>query len=268
MVLNLIGLGLGNEKDITVNGLEAIKNSDEVYLEHYTSIIQDASIEDLEKYYGTNIKVASRDLIEKEIDSILDSAKEKTISFLIVGDVFGATTHTDIVLRAEEKQVIVNIFNNASILNAVGNVGLELYKFGKTTSMVFFEDNWKPRNVYDSIKLNKTISAHTLVLLDIKVAEPSIEDLKKGLSKAKKPRFMTINQALDQLLELESTYKENVISEDTLVVGIAKLNSKEQIIKTGSIKDLIKTDFGDPIHCLIIPDTLHFIEEEAINRFK
>ena len=39
MVLYIIGLGLGSEKDITVKGLEAVKKSDKIYLEAYTSIL-------------------------------------------------------------------------------------------------------------------------------------------------------------------------------------------------------------------------------------
>lgn len=35
----VIGLGLGNEKDITVKGLEIIRKCDRVYLEAYTSIL-------------------------------------------------------------------------------------------------------------------------------------------------------------------------------------------------------------------------------------
>lgn len=38
-MLYIIGLGLGDEKDITVKGLEAVKSSDLVFLEGYTSII-------------------------------------------------------------------------------------------------------------------------------------------------------------------------------------------------------------------------------------
>lgn len=37
--LFLIGLGLGDEKDITLKGLEAIKECDYLYLEAYTSIL-------------------------------------------------------------------------------------------------------------------------------------------------------------------------------------------------------------------------------------
>ena len=39
MVLFMIGLGLGNEKDITVRALEAIKTCDFIFLEYYTSIL-------------------------------------------------------------------------------------------------------------------------------------------------------------------------------------------------------------------------------------
>ncbi len=38
-MLYLVGLGLGDAKDITVRGLEIVKNADQVYLEAYTSIL-------------------------------------------------------------------------------------------------------------------------------------------------------------------------------------------------------------------------------------
>lgn len=38
-MLYFIGLGLGNEKDITVRGLEAVKSCEKVFLENYTSVL-------------------------------------------------------------------------------------------------------------------------------------------------------------------------------------------------------------------------------------
>ncbi len=38
-MLYLIGLGLGDVKDITVKGLEIVRSCEEVYLEAYTSIL-------------------------------------------------------------------------------------------------------------------------------------------------------------------------------------------------------------------------------------
>lgn len=39
MVLHMIGLGLSDEKDISVKGMEAVQASDKVYLEMYTAIL-------------------------------------------------------------------------------------------------------------------------------------------------------------------------------------------------------------------------------------
>lgn len=38
-MLYLVGLGLADETDITVKGLEVVKNAERVYLEAYTSIL-------------------------------------------------------------------------------------------------------------------------------------------------------------------------------------------------------------------------------------
>lgn len=38
-MLYLVGLGLSDETDVTVKGLEVIKNASRVYLEAYTSIL-------------------------------------------------------------------------------------------------------------------------------------------------------------------------------------------------------------------------------------
>lgn len=38
-MLYLIGLGLGDPKDITVKGLEIVRKADKVFLEAYTSIL-------------------------------------------------------------------------------------------------------------------------------------------------------------------------------------------------------------------------------------
>jgi diphthine synthase len=38
-MLYLIGLGLGDAEDISIKGLEVVKNAKEVYLETYTSIL-------------------------------------------------------------------------------------------------------------------------------------------------------------------------------------------------------------------------------------
>jgi diphthine synthase len=88
-----------------------------------------------------------------------------------------ATTHTDIILRARGLGIPTRIIHNASIINAVGACGLQLYNFGQTVSLVFFTETWKPDSFYDRIKENSNLGMHTLILLDIKVKEQTEENL-------------------------------------------------------------------------------------------
>jgi len=103
-MLYMIGLGLNDEKDITIKGLEAIKNCEYIYLEDYTSKLN-VPVSKLEEFYKKNIILASREIVEKKAEEILEKATLKNVAFLVVGDVFGATTHTDIFLRAKEKNI-------------------------------------------------------------------------------------------------------------------------------------------------------------------
>ena len=50
----VVGLGLADEKDITVKGLEAVKSCKTIYLEAYTSILM-VNKQKLEKFYEKEI---------------------------------------------------------------------------------------------------------------------------------------------------------------------------------------------------------------------
>lgn len=45
---------------------------------------------------------------------------------------------------------------------------------------MFFTDTWKPDSFYSRVASNRKQGLHTLVLLDIKVKEPSLESLARG----------------------------------------------------------------------------------------
>lgn len=76
-----------------------------------------------------------------------------------------ATTHSDLVLRAKQAGVEVRVVHNASIMNAAAACGLQLYLFGHTISMVFFDDTWRPDSWYEKIAANRKMGLHTLCLL-------------------------------------------------------------------------------------------------------
>jgi diphthine synthase len=100
----------------------------------------------------------------------------------ILGAICSATTHTDILLRARQQNIPTQVIHNASILNAVGACGLQLYNFGQAVSLVFFTESWKPDSFYDRVKENAALGCHTLLLLDIKVKEQSEENMARYVS--------------------------------------------------------------------------------------
>ncbi len=266
----VIGIGLGDAEDITVKGLNIVKAASRVYLEAYTSILS-VGKEALEAFYGRDVILADRDMVEQDSDTILEGAEVSDIAFLVVGDPFSATTHTDLVLRAKEKEIPYKVVHNASILNAAGCCGLQLYKFGETVSIVFWTDTWKPDSFFDKICENQSRGLHTLCLLDIKVKEQSIENLMKGRPVYEPPRFMTAAQAACQLLEIiQRRQKENqalLVSESTVCVALARVGSDSQKIQVATLKRMTEVDLGGPLHSLVVVGDTHPVEMDMLKQF-
>lgn len=55
--------------------------------------------------------------------------------------------------------------HNASVMNAIGVCGLQLYRYGETVSIPFFTDSWRPDSFYEKIQRNRNLGLHTLCLL-------------------------------------------------------------------------------------------------------
>lgn len=263
MVLYLVGLGLSDELDITLRGLEVVKKARRVYLEAYTSILL-CNKAKLEELYQKEVIVADREMVESQAEAILEGADVEDVAFLVVGDPFGATTHSDLQLRAHERCIPVRVVHNASIMNAVGACGLQLYRFGEAVSIVFFTETWRPDSFYDKIAANKAMGLHTLCLLDIKVKEPSLESLARGKPVYEEPRFMSVAVAVAQLREVEAQRGEGVCTDDALCVGLARVGAGDQRIIAGSLADLAGMDFGPPLHSLIIAGNVHPLEMELL----
>jgi diphthine synthase len=268
-MLYLVGLGLSDETDITVKGLEVVKKASRVYLEAYTSILLvDQSV--LESFYGRSITVADREMVESNSDEILRDAQTEDVAFLVVGDPFGATTHTDLVIRARELSIPVQTVPNASILSGIGACGLQLYNFGQTVSMVFFTDSWKPASFYDRIKENRSIGLHTLVLVDIKVKEQSLENMARGRLIYEPPRYMTVGQCAQQMLEIEEERKEGVYTKDSLAIGAARVGGKTEKFVSGTLEELCSADeeLGPPLHSLVLLGRrTHELEHDYVRQF-
>ncbi|KAJ5627796.1 Diphthine methyl ester synthase [Penicillium odoratum] len=266
-MLHLVGLGLADETDITVRGLEIVKRAERVYLEAYTAILL-VDKSKLEAFYGRPVIEADRELVESGSDEILADADKVDIAFLVVGDPFGATTHTDLVLRARELNIKTNVVPNASIMSGIGCTGLQLYNFGQTVSMVFFLDNWRPASFYDRIAENAQIGLHTLVLLDIKVKEQSMENLARGRRIYEPPRYMTVAQCAQQMLEVEEDRKEGICAPDRLAMGAARVGAPDQRLVVGTLTELAEVEMGAPLHSLVLLGRrTHDLERDYIRQF-
>lgn len=187
-----------------------------------------------------------------------------------------ATTHTDLVLRARSLNIPISTVPNASIMSAIGSTGLQLYNFGQTVSMVFFTETWKPASFYDRIRENRNIGLHTLILLDIKVKEQSLENMARGRKIYEEPRYMTVGQCAQQMLEIEEIKKEEgeekggVYGEESLAVGAARVGGKTEKYVAGTLKELCDADelLGGPLHSLVLLGRrTHELESDYVREF-
>jgi diphthine synthase len=128
-------------------------------------------------------------------------------------------------------------------------LGLQNYKFGRTTTLAYPEGDYFPTSPYDIISDNQKMGLHTLVLLDIQVD---------------KNQYMTANEGLKFLLNMEEKVGKQVFNPDSVVCVVAQAGSDNPVVKAGTIKDLLDFDFGPPLHSIVIPGKLHFMEIEAL----
>jgi diphthine synthase len=253
-LLVFVGLGLYSEEGISLRGLEEIRRADRVFLEGYTSVMPGLSITRLESITGKQIVVLSRRNVEEEAEKILVApAQTKRVCLLVPGDPMTATTHVDVRLRAESRGIPTQIVHAASIETAVsGATGLQSYKFGRTITIPFLEGETFPESIYDYCTSNTRSGLHTLILLDVRTEEK---------------RFMTIQNALLILSNLEKHKSRGVFLGERLMIGIARLGGPDSLVKADRLDRLIEFSFGEPPHCLIAPGKLHFMEVEALKIF-
>ncbi len=235
-MLYLIGLGLRDEKDLTLKGIEIAKKC-ECFIELYTSIWK-GSLENLEKIIGKEIKKLKRKDLEENLELFIEKAKENDVALFVPGDPLAATTHIDIVYEAKRRKIPVKIIHNASIFSAIGEVGLQLYKFGKTATIPL---SGKLKNVKNTIKKNKKLGLHTLLLLDL--------DKENNI-------YMKVSDALKLLL------KKKIVKETDQLIAFSNAGGNSKIYYD-SVRSLKMKEIENPA-VLIIPGRLHFREKDFL----
>jgi diphthine synthase len=243
-MLTFVGLGLYDERSITVEGRDAVRSADRVFAEFYTSRLLGATVEDLESYHGVDIDVRDRAGVERDPEAILRAAADGDAVFLTAGDTMISTTHVDLRLRAEERGIDTRVVHAPTAESAAsGLTGLQNYRFGKATTLPFkyaHGADGLPASVTDAIDDNRERGLHTLVYLDIKVD---------------REEYMTADHAAGLLAPEYG---------DALGVVVARAGSPEPLVAADRISALAERSFGEPLHLLVVPGDLHHIEADAL----
>jgi diphthine synthase len=249
-MLTFVGLGLYDERSVTVAGREAIADADRVYLETYTSRLAGASVADLEAAHDKTIEPVGRPDVEGQPEPILDAAETEQVAFLVGGDPMIATTHVDLRLRAADRGIETRIVHGTTAQAAASSLtGLQNYRFGKAATLPFPGSRGPevPESVPRTIRENSDRGLHTLVFLDIEADDPDRE-----------PQFLDAATAANALAEP---------LDDALAVVVARAGSEEPLVEAERLSALAERDFGDPLHLLVVPGECHHMEREALERF-
>ena len=234
-MLYIIGLGL-NSDGISKFGLEAVKKCKKIYIENYT-VDFPYSMGELGEVIGKKIIPADREFVESL--KIVDEARKMDIALLVYGSPLTATTHITLMQEAKASEVKCKIIYNASILDAVGETGLQIYKFGKIASMPAWKKNYEPDSFMQISQENLSMKAHTLILMDIGLEFPD---------------------ALKQLEIAAKKYKiplKKIIVCQCLGTRHRKIFYKE-VYEFKEFTNVLKP------YCIIIPSKLHFLEKEML----
>lgn len=251
-MLTFVGLGLYDERSITVEGRTAIADADRVFAEFYTSKLAGATVADIEAYHGVDIELRDRPGVEGDPEPILGAAESGDVVFLTAGDTMISTTHVDLRLRAADRGIETRIVHGTTAEAAAASLtGLQNYRFGKATTLPFpyaHGGEGVPASVVETIADNRDRGLHTLVYLDIKVGiGPSGPD-------PDHEEYMTADHAAGRLAD----------PLDAVGVVVARAGGPDPLVAADRLPALADRTFGEPLHLLVVPGDLHVIERDAL----
>jgi diphthine synthase len=249
--LFLIGMGICDEDDMPQRAFAHLKECNSVFAENYTNLMREGSIGRLEKKIGKTITILPRELVEGERE-ILEAAKKGDTALLVPGDPMTATTHSSLIAAAKKEGIETVIVHASSIFTAAaGECGLQIYKFGKTPTITYWRENFRPTSFLDVIAENLKNGAHTLCLLDI--------DAKLGQMKP--------SVALKTMLAAQDLSGMKLLSDETKIIILWHVGWLDQRIWAGTIGKWDGKGDSDGPAVIIIPGKMHFVEEESFEGF-
>lgn len=167
-----------------------------------------------------------------ESDFLIKKAEKGTITLLVPGDPLFATTHISLVQECRKAEIPVEVIHAPSVVNTLSRTGLSPYKFGRIVTLA------KPvASDAERIQGNIDSGLHTLCLVD-----PAID----------------AHQGLKVLQDMNFSGK---------MVVCERLGTSTEVIRYGELEKLFDIKLGKRPHCIIIPTSMQFFEEEFIQQF-
>tara|TARA_B110000263_G_scaffold190159_1_gene167868 strand:+ start:45 stop:1082 length:1038 start_codon:yes stop_codon:yes gene_type:complete len=247
-MLWFVGLGISGTKSIPIEVEKIIQEADFVYLEAFTSPISQIREDKIKNTVNGGFKIAKRWLVE-DGQEILKTAKSSTVVLLSYGDPYIATTHIELRTRAKLEKIETKTIHSASaITSMIGEAGLQFYKIGRI--MTIMNEKKSTMTPYNTIFKNLTDGLHSVILLEYN------QD---------KNYFLDPKNAISNLLDIEREQKRDVLTDDTFAIVASRIGFETQKIISGKLGNLLKIDFGEPPHSIIVTGKLHFTESDAIN---
>ena len=246
-MLFLVGLGL-SENDIPVGALDACKQC-ELYIDRFTTLIPERTLNRIGEITGKQITELTRQDMEEDADKIVKRALTRDIAILVGGDPLMATTHKLLFVEAAKHGVKTAVLHaNSIITTAIGESGLDFYRFGGACTIPKWSAHYKPVSFYKKIEANLTNNMHSMLLLDYD---------------AKKMETLGIPEAIEILENADAQYKKGIITNMTKIIILHNMQLDGKKVITTTIEDA-KRIKENGVNIIILPAELTEIERETI----
>lgn len=250
-MLWFVGTGITGYRGISLEALDILKKCDIVYVERFTSALNESDIEQLATLTRSKLSSVERWFVE-DGRVILDAAKAGDVALITYGDPLVATTHNELRVRAAKRSIKTAVVHSASgIYSTMGQTGLHAYKFGRMVTMM--SEPQSAISVYNTIYENLLAGAHTMVLSEYRYDGSG------------STFFLAPGAMFDMLLRVEADERHEVVSSETFAIVASRVGKESQRMISGKIVSLAGRDFGDGPHSIIIPGSLHFTESDAVS---
>jgi diphthine synthase len=247
-MIYLLGVGWSKD-DVTQRTLSIIRKS-KVFVDRYTSIISEDFAKFIASEAGSELHYLSRSEMEEGARKLIAQGKSSDIAIVTGGDPLIATTHKILFIEAKKEKIPMEVIHAPSVFTAaIGESGLDFYRFGRTFTIPKWSEHYKPLSFYETLASNQANNSHSIALLDYE---------------QEKMQTIPLKSAIEVLEKAEAHYKKGIIKGEKKVFVLHNLCLKEEKKSFITLKEAKEMEATGGVTTVIIPANLTDIEKEII----